>query len=213
MFLLRPPSRPTVERFLALQRDLPFTYAEVGATRPDRRPPEGYDCDHNRVRLGAGSDVFERACDALRRWEMFNLGWVKVLWPSTPVEVGGVVGVLASAGGLLSLNACRITYLVERAESSADGVERFGFAYGTLPGHVERGEERFSVEWHRRDRGGDDSVWYDILAFSKPQHPLARLGYPFVRLMQKRFARDSKRAMLRAAGGSDVPLDPVAPEI
>jgi uncharacterized protein (UPF0548 family) len=67
-------------------------------------------------------------------------------------------------------------------------------AYGTLQNHVERGEERFSIE-HRVE---DDSVWYDILAFSIPQHPLARLGYPLSRAAQRRFARDSKSAMLYA---------------
>jgi uncharacterized protein (UPF0548 family) len=73
-------------------------------------------------------------------------------------------------------------------------VARFGFAYGTLPHHVERGEERFCVEW----RHADDSVWYDILAFSRPHHPLLIPGYPVARIVQRRFARDSKRAMLRA---------------
>lgn len=73
-------------------------------------------------------------------------------------------------------------------------VKRFGFAYGTLSEHAESGEERFTVEWHEQD----DAVWYDILAFSRPQQLLARLGYPFARRLQKRFARDSAAAMLRA---------------
>ena len=71
-----------------------------------------------------------------------------------------------------------------------------GFADGTLPGHVETGEERFLIEWDR----GENCVCYDILAFSRPRHPLVRLGYPFARLMQKRFARDSAKAMLRIVG-------------
>jgi uncharacterized protein (UPF0548 family) len=71
---------------------------------------------------------------------------------------------------------------------------RYGFAYGTLPGHAESGEERFTVEWHEADA----AVWYDILAFSRPQHFLARLGYPFARRLQRRFAKDSVAAMLRA---------------
>ena len=41
----------------------------------------------------------------------------------------------------------------------------------------------------------DDAVWYDILAFSRPNHFLARLGYPLVRRLQKRFARDSASAI------------------
>jgi uncharacterized protein (UPF0548 family) len=73
-------------------------------------------------------------------------------------------------------------------------VQRFGFAYGTLPDHAESGEERFTVEWH----GADGAVWYDILAFSRPQQLLPRLGYPFTRKLQRRFARDSAAAMRRA---------------
>ena len=56
------------------------------------------------------------------------------------------------------------------------------------------GEERFPVEWDNED----DGVWYDILAFSRPRHFLARLGYPYARKLQKRFARDSSAAILRA---------------
>jgi uncharacterized protein (UPF0548 family) len=78
-------------------------------------------------------------------------------------------------------------------------ISKFGFAYGTLPGHVESGEERFLIEWDR----ADDSVWYDILAFSRPNHILIRLGYPIVRRTQKRFGRDSAASMLRAVSSGD----------
>jgi uncharacterized protein (UPF0548 family) len=69
------------------------------------------------------------------------------------------VAVIARALGLWWLNACRIVYIVDESEP----LRRFGFAYGTLPGHVGTGEERFLVEW---DPAGD-GVWYDILAFSR----------------------------------------------
>jgi uncharacterized protein (UPF0548 family) len=75
------------------------------------------------------------------------------------------------------------------------------FAYGTLPGHAESGEERFLVEWDRTT----DAVHYDILAFSRPRHPLARLGYPLTRRVQRRFARDSATAMRRAVAGVPTP--------
>jgi uncharacterized protein (UPF0548 family) len=70
-----------------------------------------------------------------------------------------------------------------------------GFAYGTLPGHAARGEERFSIEWH-----SDDTVWYDLLAFSRPGHWLIWLGYPCVRRLQRRFALASLAAMVRTVG-------------
>ena len=75
---------------------------------------------------------------------------------------------------------------------------KFGFAYGTLPGHVESGEERFLIEWDRET----DKVWYDILAFSRPNHFLTRLGYPLVRRTQKRFGRDSAASMFRAVNSA-----------
>jgi uncharacterized protein (UPF0548 family) len=100
-----------------------------------------------------------------------------------------VVAILARSIGLWWLNACRIVMVVDE-----DGpVKRFGFAYGTLPDHAGSGEERFLVEWDRED----DSVWYDILAFSRPRHFLARLGYPWVRRVQKKFGRESAAVMRR----------------
>ena len=107
----------------------------------------------------------------------------------SPIQAGQVVAVIAWLFGLWWLNACRIVYLVEEEGP----VKRFGFAYGTLPQHAESGEERFSVEWHEQD----NAVWYDILAFSRPNQLLARLGYPLVRRAQKRFGRDSAAALLQ----------------
>lgn len=83
------------------------------------------------------------------------------------------------------------------AAGIGDGpVKRFGFAYGTLPDHAGSGEERFLIEWDRED----DSVWYDILAFSRLRHFLARLGYPWVRRVQKKFGRESAAVMCQAVG-------------
>lgn len=63
--------------------------------------------------------------------------------------------------------------------------------------HAERGEERFTVEWRMKD----DVVSYELFSFSRPAAPLAVLGFPFSRALQKRFARESLRAM-RAAVAS-----------
>jgi uncharacterized protein (UPF0548 family) len=146
--------------------------------------------DRYHVKLGEGPEAYERAKEALREWRQFDLGWIRLLPPDAPIEVGTTVGVLARHYGFWSLNTARIIYLVEESGE----VERFGFGYGTLPGHGERGEERFSVEWRRED----DTVHYDVFAFSRPKHSLTWLGYPFARMLQKRFARDSKRAMVEA---------------
>jgi len=103
------------------------------------------------------------------------------------VEPGASVAVLISHLGFWSLNACRIVYVINEHGSS----KNYGFAYGTLPDHGERGEERFTVELN-----SDQTVWYDLSAF-RP-NMLARLAYPYTRLLQRRFARDSKAAMQKA---------------
>lgn len=191
MFLLREPSALLIESFLAAQRQQPFSYPEVGASRGPE--PAGYNVDHNRVLLGSGEEAFARARSALRSWRMFDLDWCRLYPHDAPVEVGTTVAVLVRHFGFWSLNACRIVYLLDER----GGRQRYGFAYGTLAGHAEVGEERFSVEWD----GTDGSVWYDLYAFSRPGHLLARAAYPLSRALQRRFARDSKAAMVRASDG------------
>jgi uncharacterized protein (UPF0548 family) len=191
MFLFDEPSPQRISRFLDAQRDAPFSYDEVGATRKDAKTPTGFAVDHNRARLGRGRDAFERAVAALYSWKMFDVGWARLVPADASVEVGTTVAVLARHYGFHSLNPCRISYTIE--EDEGDLVRR-GFAYGTLPEHGERGEERFTVEW----RSEDGSVFYDLYALSRPNHLLAWLGYPLARRLQRRFARDSQRAMVRA---------------
>ena len=196
MISLRKPSADTVRRFLTGQAGEPFTYPAVGATSPTAAEtiPPGYVVDHTRVRLGEGEPVYEAAKAALRRWEQFRLGWVEACPTDTPVHPGEVVAVLGRGIGLWWMNACRVVYRVDESGP----VETSGFGYGTLPGHVEKGEERFLLEWDRET----DAVWYDILAFSRPNHVLTWIGYPVVRRKQKRFGRESAAAVFRAVGGS-----------
>lgn len=186
IFRSRPPAE-VVREFLAAEGGKPFSYQEVGATRGDG--PAGYAVDRCQAFLGKGQRTFEAACAALRRWEMFRLGWVDVYWPDAPLEEGSVVAVLGRFSGLCFLNACRIVYLIDAGTPP----RRFGFAYGTLPAHCERGEERFQIEW--RD---DDSVWYGIFCFSRPSALVYRLGSPILRRLQSRFRADSLAAMERA---------------
>jgi len=192
MLSLRKPQSSVIQRFLDGQDKFDFSYEGVGATAA--QPPERYIVDHTRAKLGRGDQIFISAKTALQRWQQFRVGWLEA-WPAdTPIQQGEVVAILAHSVGMWWLNACRIVYLIDEDEP----IRRFGFAYGTLPDHVGSGEERFLIEM---DETGD--VWYDILAFSRPQHILARLGYPFVRVVQKRFGGESALAMLRAvAGGS-----------
>ena len=165
-----------------------FSYEAVGASRMGS--PAGYNRDHNRVQIGQGRDDFEKAKTAVRSWKMFDISWAEIHRDDTPIEAGKNVAVLISHLGFYSLNACRIVYVIDEPNT----VERYGFAYGTLTDHGETGEERFSVEFHPET----GEVWYDLFAFSKPNHLLAKIGYPVARIFQKRFVRDSLAAMKRA---------------
>ena len=185
MFFVTEPSKGTIDGFLAKVSGSDLSYSDVGAT--DRMPPAGYVLDHNRIELGNGERCWEAAKKAICEWKMFNFDWVDIHPNRTPIETGQNVAVLIRHFGFYSLNAARIVYSIDEAD-------RFGFAYGTLEDHGESGEERFMVE---RDKEG--KIWYDLKAFSKPNHAFARLGYPLVRMLQKRFANDSKQAMFRAA--------------
>lgn len=195
MFSLRKPTAESILPILWDQAKLDFTYSAVGATA--LTPPARYVVDRTRIELGAGEAVFQAAKAALKRWEQFRLGWVE-LWPrETPIQAGEVVAVMGWVLGVWWLNFCRIVYVVDESGP----ITRFGFAYGTLPGHVESGEELFLIEWDRNT----DRVSYSILAFSRPNHFLARMGYPLVRRNQKRFGRDSAAAMLRAINSTGLP--------
>lgn len=188
MFMLGPPSEQLVRRILESQKQLRFTYPEVGAT--SGALPAGYGTHHDQFPLGQGAAAFELARRAIREWKMFGIGWLHIQPPVQPIAAGGVVGVIASHFGFSSLNVCRIVYTI-------DEPRRYGFAYGTLPEHAETGEERFQVEFKE-----DGAVWYDILAFSRERHLLAKIGMPFSRALQAKFRRDSGAAMRRVVAES-----------
>ena len=61
-----------------------------------------------------------------------------------PSASGATVAVLARTFGAWWISPARIVRTID--ETTAEGA-RFGFASGTLPGHVESGEERFLIEW------------------------------------------------------------------
>lgn len=197
LWSVREPSGDRIRRFLAEQSPREYTYPSVGRSLrlPDEEAPAGYDLDHEQTLLGRGRETFEAACRVIARWRMVPPDWTRVVATDhvvAPLARGTTVAMMVRAFGLWWVNACRIVYVVETSPRSLreEGVRRYGFAYGTLPGHAERGEERFMVEWR-----ADDTVWYDLLAFSRPSSPLVWVGYPAARLLQRRFRKDSSAAM------------------
>lgn len=188
MVSLTKPSPERLDEFLKEQNRHPYTYDDLQATATT--PPRGYVVDHNHVLLGEGETVFEAACESLRTWEQFPRSWVEIWPPQAPLEAGQMIAIYARSLGFWWWNACRIVYVVDETGP----LTRYGFAYGTLPDHAGSGEERFLIEWDRET----NQVGYDILAFSRPLKLLFRLAYPYMRLTQKRFGRDSKAALQAA---------------
>ena len=185
--LVLQPKRPAacdLAEFLRRQSRDSFSYPEVGATAGIF--PAGYDHDRERVLLGSGEATWVAACEGLRQWRQFPAAWTEIFPSGAPLTAGTNVILLAHVLGLWWINGCRIVYPIDEAGPP----RRFGFAYGTLPSHVERGEELFLIEM---DQAGQ--VWYEIAAFSRPRHWLARLGYPLVRRYQAKFRRESAAAM------------------
>src|SRR5688500_15917561 len=127
MIQFHDPTTRETEAFLEAQRDSRFSYPEVGATR--KGAPPYYQVDHNRVQLGTGAEAFTSAVAAMRQWQMFDRGWVRIAWPGAPIQEGTTVAVVARTAGFWSLNAARIVYTLDESDIR---MRRFGFAYGTL---------------------------------------------------------------------------------
>jgi uncharacterized protein (UPF0548 family) len=190
VLLTTKPSEYEIRDFLVRQAQSCFSYEAIGVSS-GALAPTGYVADHSRALLGHGEHVWHQAVRAINTWQMFNMGWVQLCWPDAAIVEGVNVAVLIQHFGFWSLNGARIVYSFE---DDSNSVRRYGFAYGTLLDHGESGEERFSVEWHRRD----DSIWYDLFAFSRPRAIWAKIGYPLARWLQRRFRDGSEIAMTKA---------------
>lgn len=186
MFLLSRPDQRTIDAFVQGSRDLPLSYEPAGLARSGG---SGFTCDELHVRIGTGDAAYLKAVNALREWQQFDLGWTTVFPQGAAITPGTVVAVLIRHLGFYSLNGARIVYTI-----GSEDTGKFGFAYGTLTNHAERGEEIFEVRFDQRT----GHVTYHLRAASRPRAFLAAAGYPVTRALQARFREHSARAMLKA---------------
>lgn len=190
-----PPDEEILLELDAL-REAPFSYPFVGLTRERYPPrPRGFFEDRASARLGSGDECFDRAVAALRAWRLFELPWIHLV-PARPILAPGMqMHVCARTFGLWSRNATRIVWVADDTAGDADTVRRFGLAYGTLPAHLEEGEESFVV---RMRTNGDVEI--EIVAFARPARLLVWAGLPIALAVANRFRRDAcarLQAMLR----------------
>jgi len=164
-----PLDAAALRRLGALQ----LTYDETGGTEASDLP-SGFRHVHMSQPLGRGRDVFDEAVHRLMTWQMHERSGLTVRASSAHVQTDALV-ILGIRRGPFKLTApCRVVYVV-------DEPDRRGFAYGTLPGHPESGEEAFSIHL-----GAEQDVIATIKAFSRPASVLARLGGPLTHHLQTR---------------------------
>ena len=180
-------ARPTPERLhqLAEQgREQPLTLRRSASPRLTCRRPATDATAGSEPSVTETSISHERA-DAIRQWAVHR-GAGLVVGADRPPSVDQVVAMSAPLPiGYIDV-VCRVVAVV-------DEPNRFGFTYGTLPIHPERGEESFIVE-----RTSDGSVTFTITAVSRPAHPLARVASPIARRLQSA-ATDRYVAAMTAA--------------
>ena len=179
--------RPSDEKLIGIweeQSSLPITYKNAGMTRGGQR--RGYRHHHASVSLGTGT--FEKARQSLRAWGA-QRGAGFGVHPERPVAQGMAVLVYGRLGPLYTSVCCRVIYII-------DEDDRWGFAYGTLPHHVERGEESFVVS---KDK--DENVTFTVESFSRPAALFARLGSPITNAVQRRVTSRYLGALISATRG------------
>jgi uncharacterized protein (UPF0548 family) len=167
----------------AARRDV--TYRHVGSTMDP-----AVACYSRTVELGR--DTLEATVEGRRTWACHRGIGATVHPEEAPIALGTTVLVVLRGGPIRLLVPTRIVAVV-------DEPDRFGFAYGTLPGHPERGEEAFLIERHP-----DGRTTATIRVLAEGDWLIARLAAPLVRRLQRvalnrylaalqRYAADSTR--------------------
>lgn len=165
---------------VARLQDQALTYTGVGRTAA--APPAGYAFFSRTRTLARGRD-FESAAHALFTWQVHTRAGLEVAASTRHVAVDALVVMRLGVGRLALRIPCRVVYVI-------DEPDRRGFAYGTLPGHPESGEESFIL--HRRDDGEVDFV---ITAFSRPATLLVKISGPAGRAIQQLMTTRYLRAL------------------
>ena len=163
---------------LSTLHDLPLTYTQVGATAGTL--PAGYHHLEYEAPIGRGRRRFEQAGEAVLHWGMQRGAGLR---PRTESEAAVVDAVVVVRLGFLSA-PCRVVAVI-------DEPDRRGFAYGTLPGHPESGEELFAVRY----APADDTVYAQVRAFSRPNKWWTKAGRPVASLAQRAIAKRYLRAV------------------
>lgn len=184
MISVRQPSAQALARLVDEQAGRELTYSEHGATQGAM--PPGYHHHEWETELGTfRQEAFDLLADGLAHWLVQRRSGITI-FPDEPVRPGLTFAFWFRLPAGYVTATGRVVYVTNEPDLR-------GFAYGTLPDHPERGEEAFHLA-----RKGSEMV-FRVRAFSRPRHPLARLGAPVSRALQVRMNRSYLSAMRVAA--------------
>jgi len=178
---VRRPSESRLRELLAAARSSNLTYEPAGIVFSSTTP-RGWRRHRRQVTLDG--DCFDIARRALRDWNVHRGAGLDVC-AEAPAAVGVHVAMCARVAGVFVEITCRVISVI-------DEPDRWGFAYGTLPVHPERGEEAFVVS-----RSGDGVVTFSVDAVSEPIEWLASLVRPLADRLQLAATDRYLRAMTR----------------
>ncbi|TSE01578.1 DUF1990 domain-containing protein [Skermania sp. ID1734] len=173
------PLDPTA---IARLRAADFTYSGVGATKIQF--PVGYHHARREVSVGAGERRLRDLGEAILGWQVQLGSGLRVASSAPRVDTDEVALVGIGLGPLQVMAPVRVVYVIDEPG------QRYGFAYGTLPGHPVAGEEMFCVE-----RQPDDTIVFVVTAFSRPDTLLTKVAGPMGRIGQRVMAARYIRAM------------------
>lgn len=179
--------RATVDR----SRRAEVTYDHVGSTLDPDDDPTGTRYERQ-INLADGEAAFTAARTALRSWSpQRSLGVL-----ARPVGVAPDLGETVVLG--LGVGWLRLA-VPNRIVAVVDEADRYAYAYGTLPGHPEQGEELFHLKME-----SDGSVTFTIRVDARPAAGLRRLDFairPLQRLALRRYLSTIARCVTVAAQG------------
>jgi uncharacterized protein (UPF0548 family) len=187
--IIRPGRLDAVAAKRIIDRAGPLqpSYGFAGSLLDDDPPP--LDLDLTRV-VGRGEAAFAAAVGCLQRFGPQRA--VATVWPDDATVAPGADLIVALGVGPITIVA------LDRVVGVVDEPRRWGFAYGTLPGHIEVGEEAFVATHH-----DDDTVVVRITASAHVALPGRALLQRVLLPIQRRYARrylDAVEAAVRATG-------------
>jgi len=150
-----------------------LSYDHPGSTVRGEPPPSVQEREH----VVEVDGELSRAVAALRAWAPHRGIQGRIEPEGAPIEEGTTLLVVAPFGPVELVAPDRIVAVV-------DEPRRFGFAYGTLAGHAEVGEELFLAEVI-----GPHRLRLTVRIHAGPATRLARIGSPLVTLFQGAAAR------------------------